>query len=589
MTESKPSIPYATAAISLSSLYFDTVIRYWRYPSTQHASLHRACVVALGQGANVLVVEDAASFPHVTDELQDLIKSGVGQEASEARALSFFHDPSVAEGGTQPHEIDAIGFVDRAYTEAQNHGGGGGIRFLGQLIVINYGTPGSDHNGGSYIFEALMSPPEAMMQDDSQILLDPFKVQVLSKAFTVNAAYYCQQNGITSNCGHAAIRTLMSRSNKRFTSTCIDQLSNRPNFSPLMELGQLVTAVDQMGRARGEGAVSLLPPTVLKSEPPTTRDDVLTGLVTALESGFSTILTHATAHLNADESPAAHVVAAVGYAIDRNLWHPQAVQAYNVADTAPRSLDSAKWVRHLIVHDENFGPYRTLGIRSFPPLEEYQHALSEELPPNLTIAKRPSLKPEAAIGLLDVQTVMWPRRVLTRARQLLELIRELEFPDIPATDSMPGFVSDRNWGKVFFHNPGEQVLRPVIVKREDYLEHIQGFVDTIKKDRHPPKPGDLDILPTDIKEIIPTSAAWFWMVELSHTLLYTGLDTKIGELLIGDYPHDVDDDEERLRKRWWIVRLPGLVFGVVNDEEVECDNPVTDHGPMYKAKRYRRN
>lgn len=576
-----PQLPYAISSVGRFSWYFGLISRQWRYPSTQYASLHRICVIAGSLDANLVIVEDAALFPHVDRELREIEGSGVRLGACEARAISFFRDKT---GVKLPHlsgENDGEEFIQRAQMDTENVG------FLGQVILINCETPGAEHRGRSYIFEALLSPPKAMTLGDSRVLLESFQVHVLGRPFSVQAAYYCQQNGITSNCGHAAIRALMSRSGAPITTTEIDAMSGHSGCSSLMELAELATAVEKLGASRQERAVSLLPPQ-LPDEAAVTREDIVTSLVLALESGFPAILTHTTSHVYEDGQQAAHVVAVVGYAIDRDLWHPQAVQAYNNVGRIRQSHDSAKWVRHLIVHDENFGPYRTLDIRSFPPLEEHQHALSQELPKDLTIAKRPSLEPSAAIGLLDIHTVMWPRLLLTLARKLLELVRVTEYPDLPGADDSQELMTARDWGRVFFHSPREQVLRPIAVKRFDYLEHLQEFIETVKRERQPEALSEPLRVAADIAKILPGQADWFWMVELSHTLLYTGLDNKIGELLIGDYPTDITDDEERLRSRWWIVRLPGLVLGVVDGVAVEFENPIKDHGPMYMAKRFPR-
>ncbi len=577
--------PFAVDCSKPFSFYFELVSKFWKYTSTQYASLHRVCAIARSLEANSLVVEDAALFPHVDRELREIEGSGVRLGACEARAISFFRDKTGVELPHLSGENDGEEFIQRAQKDTEN------IGFLGQVILINCETPEAEHRGRSYIFEALLSPPKAMTLGDSRVLLESFQVNVLGRPFSVQAAYYCQQNGITSNCGHAAIRALMSRSGAPIATTEIDAMSGRAGFSSLMELAELATAIQRLGAARQERAVSLLPPQLppqLPGEAPLTREDILTSLVTALESGVPAILTHTTSHVYEDGQQAAHVVAAVGYAIDRNLWHPQAVQAYNNAGPKPQSHDSAKWVRHLIVHDENFGPYRTLGIRSFPPLEEHQHALSQELPKDLTIAKRPSLVPSAAIGLLDIQAVMWPRALLTFARKVWEWVQEMEYPDLSEADNSQELITARDWGRVFFHNPREQVLRPIAVKRVDYLEHIQEFAENVKRERQPEGLSEAANLAAEIGKSLPGQADWFWMVELSHTLLYTGLDNKIGEFLTGDYPTDITDDDERVRSRWWIVRLPGLVLGVVDGVLVEFENLVKDHGPMYMAKRFPR-
>ena len=293
-----------------------------------------------------------------------------------------------------------------------------------------------------------------------------------------------------------------------------------------------------------------------------------------LESGHPVLLSHGTAHTREDDSKDYnHVVTAVGYTIDRDLWHPQAVPAYNqVEDTSPIPLNSAAWVRHLIVHDENFGPYRTLGIRSFPTIMDKVKKRRRWKSETVITGETPKLAPIHQFSVFSHPVRRTPENVLLEARVLLGRIKAaLTFTDDPGED----------WTSEFFENPGEQILRPVLISKDRYIAHIRE-----SRDIHRRHMTDWQIARLERALTLP----WFWMVELSTTLIFTTAERKIGELLISDFTADKRFQERQAiprpvayRNELRGLRIPRYFFAEVDKAVIKFRSGIHAHVPMYRA------
>lgn len=272
------------------------------------------------------------------------------------------------------------------------------------------------------------------------------------------------------------------------------------------------------------------------------------------------MLSHQTSIRGADGLPNAHVVAVVGYAVDRNLWHPQAVRDYDTPPPAGthRPLDVAKWVRHLIVHDENFGPYRTLGIRSFPP--------TNTAPP-------PALIADAPIGVLRRAVWYWPTRIREIAREFLSEL----------ADVWLDFFPENAWTRELFDKDKrkDQVIRPLVILGADYVAHLRDL---------PGASQVRDEMCREIEKVIQRERT-YWMVEISNSLLFTGRDHKVADILILDVDGRSEPAPTEIRP-WVLIRFPGGVqVSVAKDADGSVEFAplafdVDTHVPMYHPIAY---
>lgn len=591
--------------------------RFWRVKGAGLHPLHQVCAIARRLDVDILVVEEATGREDIDTEIAALHASNkVANGVCEALALSFFrsgkNDPGdrstirrfLARESKRQLRLD-VGKRAAAYPGT----------FLGQVILVNYYSPSNETEGASYIYEALLTPPPEMVPNpgtrikDSRLLLQEFETTVLGSPFWVQAAYYCQQNGITNGCGHAAIRSIVTTPDARITSAQIDDVSDTASLEPMavktvMRIPTLLSRVEALSRPRSYP--------VPFGDLPTDREAILANLVGSLESGRPALLSHNTAYSQpvehqvesstipcaneAETAPEAlppsvdhgatsgdHVVAVVGYIADRNLWHPQAIQAYNEELNVEREksgppLRSSSWVRHLIVHDDNFGPYRALGIRSFP--------MPEPNNPEGGQLSRPYLVPQTPIGIFCQPVQLWPTLVQWEAARLLRsfqvsdelkaLKQVIALHVETQTNELQPLSSMRlhDWVSDFFDHSADQILRPILMSKDPYVGHLATVPD---KCGNRASKAELDWL----RRELPTSP--FWMVELSHTLLFTGIDSKIGELLIGE-----SDAHSRSRtpSRWWMIRLPHQFVRVTRRRAIYKDSALTSHMPAWHHPVY---
>ena len=83
-----------------------------------------------------------------------------------------------------------------------------------------------------------------------------------------------------------------------------------------------------------------------------------------------------------------------------------------------------------------------------------------------------------------------------------------------------------------------------------------------------------------VRKTLPSE--WFWMVELSHTLLYTGIGNKLGELLIGDWDGKKATQSAQL---WCRVRLPGHFLADVKGTMPVITVSLREHAEVYRFDR----
>ncbi|MDP2214929.1 hypothetical protein [Phenylobacterium sp.] len=534
------------------SFYFDLIEKVWKAKGTNNLPLHRLCTLARKQGAKTVVIEPAAKLPRVHDEITELDNMHAGGGgAAEAVAISFF--------ACELNEGDDIADVDDA-------------DFLGQAIVINYRAPASTAFTISYVFEAVMPPPSLSRENGGAFLLNNYLAphgslpcEVKGRSFTVKGVYYCQQNSRTHVCAHACLRmAIKSSSPDEITPKQINDLLGVTPPCQGLSLGQIVQVIESRGLeadvtpVQGGTYMSLLASIIESGDLAllvfTTgnveEEDAEAAEADAASSGgaipeavLSASLTDAVPRENDPAVPEdgsqaqEHVVLVFGHTRHSDEWHPQAIPVYAGPGSA-KYLQASAWIDHFLIHDDNLGPYYTLG--------------SQALERDLDVGAR-------FIIAIRRRT---PNLTATGAEAIAAVMLTNMLPQLATSAS-------GRWFDYVTQQPWRHVLRTILISREDYAAHLQsarGHDDTAMT---PDELARLAVLPERI-----------WMVEFSLPSLFTGNRAKLGEVLLQADPVEPNDFEDVFVG----LRLPNLLM--LKDPESgameQSPSSLTAHSPMYR-------
>lgn len=459
-----PTLPDTLDCAPPFSFFFDLIEPYLKAKSANEVPLHRLCTLARKQGAQKLFVESALAEPTIRAEIDALDQALQGGGAAEAIRVSF-----LAAGDTDDEAAD---------------------RLIGQAIIINYRSPGQPDFSHSYVFEASVATPKRCDSDGKlHPLLNNFiyaehelECSVRGHLHQLRGVHYCQQNGETHVCAHAALRmALTSKRNQEVDAAYINETAGVTEPAN----GLAVEHIQRVIEAQG------LHPQVIEASA-LDRQQYISVLGSIVESGDQALLVFSTGNTiqdGDDKVDAEHVVLVVGHTRHTDEWHPEAIRDYSAVPSAP-FYSASDWIDHLLIHDDNFGPYYTLS----------SHALEFS----------DKVKAQYIIGIRQRPTnLVAPFVELLAASTLLSLL--------PA---LAPFRENR-WLAYISRGRSTPVLRPLLVTRDDYLQHLRS---SRGHDGSAVADGDLEALAA-----LPNH---FWMVEFSLPALFTGNHSKLGEVLI---------------------------------------------------------
>ncbi len=494
------------------SFYFDLIERVFRAPDANRMPLHRLCTLARKQGARTVILEAAGSMPHVQEEITELDRMHAGGGgAAEAIAISYFAC-EIGDG-------DDLNTVDEK-------------TFLGQAIVINYRPPESAEFTVSYVFEAVLPPPSLARDTGERLLLNNYLTPhtdatctVRGRDFKVRGVYYCQQNSRTHVCAHACLRmAIRSGDGSDLTPGTIN---TRLGITPPCEglsLGQIVEVIESCGL---EAEVADCDKLNLSQR--------LALLGSIVESGDQALLVFKTGEQR-DGLPEEHVVLVFGHTRHSDEWHPQAIPTYGGPGSA-KYLSASAWIDHFLIHDDNLGPYYTLG----------SHALESD--PDVTahwiIAVRrqtPTLTANGAEGIAAA--------TLTNILPLLAT---------SACGKWFDYITQKTW---------KYVLRPILMDRADYLAHLAEAEGHDFSRMTEDEIARFELLPDRL-----------WMVEFSLPALFTGNRSKLGEVLLEADPKDLSEPEAVFVG----LRMPNLML-VRNEagDMVQSPSSLVSHSLVFR-------
>ena len=394
---------------SPSFSFFDLIERLLPLERSRQAGpLHRLCTLLRRMGARTLILEDARLAPDVVTELSLLSDAFGLDRRSKAYKLSFFSCEASEHNLSQTPQEE----------------------FLGQFTLIQY-KPKRRRLPVCYIVEAIIRPPKFAVEEfgvsnerlNNFISLEKaFRRKVLNTEFSLSGVYFCQQNGLTSGCGHAALRMWLNSIGYAEDTITTDWLMRVGGIAPGISftLEQLTEAVEKRGWK----------PLVMNCKN-IHASVYLRSMHSILASGYPALIIFRTA--SGDE----HVVTAFGYTHNPDEWRSEGVNAYLRSAPIVPYYPSTQWVDHFLVHDDNVGPYYTIDTSTLM-----------------------DLKVSTVIGLTPPDVRSYPAMVEMAAAEALK--------------SILGQVPDSVWGRRLQRYP--LILRTTLRSREEYRSHLKNLV-----------------------------------------------------------------------------------------------------------------
>ncbi len=435
-----------------------------------------------------------------------------------------------------------ISFFTKAFKTTRGLKSATNEDFLGYAVVKADDVAGAGKS--MRVYEAVMRP--SRRSNNFIRGAQTWRCAVAGQRFQVSGYLYAQQNGLTNSCAHVAVRTAAAR------------------FHPDGDLSY--REMNRRAGKRGKGAVGGLTVReirlILESAGAVCcGEDYTSGagvpfqkyLYGSVESGFPAILVFQTT------AGAFHAIPIFGHTFNEDTWAPKAEFLYFQVGPQTIYLPSESWVSMYIGHDDNCGSNFCIprGYLHEPLRCEDRHG--EPCPfDNADIVA-------AVIGTL-------PRGIRMNAVEA-EVIGAGYLLDILA--QQPSQTSA--WGERLrlYARRHRLVLRPLLLRMEDYLAHLATLQDW-RGERI--ARSDVEVL----KRL--ASRRLIWLIELSVPELFAGNRRKVAEVLLDA---ETAPGENRDGRSFVIARIPGYFVSLVKADNAArlafqfLLNPVTGHVALY--------
>jgi hypothetical protein len=384
-------------------------------------------------------------------------------------------------------------------TEAHLSGG-----LLGYAVVVTLNFP--DGTQRHYLFEAVVKKPAVINSQglynrvvnyyihNSRAFQTTIGTRDKSKQLSIEGCFFTQQNGITSNCSHAALRMAVNNSSllgtKKLTNSAINnrllEMGDKPEeIRRGLDSTRITAIIKQLG---GSTIVAdFLKHTYIE------YDEVIYPF---LESGCPVIL-GVQGYDPKDRTILGHVMSVLGHTLNTDRWEPEARNSYGNYPT-DRFLPITKWVDHYIINDDNKGMYLTL------PSDMLRNMLVPNKNPNLHAAMALAIIPKEV--QLHGRAAQW--RSFMAAHTFLSYLS--------STNTNPWINRLQS-----YHEQGELVLRTLLVKRSEYVRHLEEVVNKIGVKISEAQYRFLESIPE-----------YLWLSEISVPHVFTGNKGKLGDILI---------------------------------------------------------
>ncbi|MDT8301706.1 MAG: hypothetical protein RQ760_09495, partial [Sedimentisphaerales bacterium] len=342
----------------------------------------------------------------------------------------------------------------------------------------------------------------------------------LSKHFFIKGSFFCQQNGFTSSCAHAALRMAINSSpllgapkltNKRINDILKEKLDIGLKEQSGLSLEQIQKVVKELGY--GFHSANFLENTQVEYDH---------FIYPSLESCFPQILGIQGWNPKTGQHTA-HVVTVLGHTINSDRWTPEARCGYGNYPIQPY-ISSASWCDHLIINDDNYGMYVTL------PCEMLRNFIVP--------TKNPNLHATMAVSILPKEITLHGYEVEQRAMVVADkLIHKVELDP-------PNVWHDRMKNK-------DLVSRTLLQTKEQYLKFIQQNNN-----------GTTDKQMEYFKDL----PRFIWVTEVSIPNIYGGNKHKLGDVVT---QANATKDQHKEGKSFVLAWFPGFIkLGITSQLDI---------------------
>jgi hypothetical protein len=455
------------------SFYFDLLEKEWA--DDTRAVGHRICTLMRKMGAQSLLREELLIAGELKDELEDIAKETGKDVGGQATRFTFFRSLPASKKWYDVPPNDVLGYA--VFLTIEVHG----------------------KKKKTYVYEAVIRPPGLLHGSDWQSVTNyyvhcvrPFEL-VLGTGTTSRAplkfpgTFFCQQNGLTHVCAHAALRIALNSwpayNGPKVTPRMINKILEDHPSGPSTALDSGLTS-KQIQTVVEEYGFSVICAEFLE-RPEIEYEGFVYSLI---ESGCPVIL-------GITRPGVAHVVAILGHTLNTDRWS-EAHHQYGLFP--PLSyIPTSSWVDHFITSDDNFGAYVTL------PTETLRNVLVPKHNPNLHAA--------IAVGLVPKGAEFWGYFAEQIAVRRAKTLIEKTILDPP-----------NRWLQHLQTHLPKIVCRTLLCDKERYCKHMASVKD---ESGHSLSSLDLDRLDKALDE-------HFWVTEITTTNLYTGNKHKLGDVIL---------------------------------------------------------
>jgi hypothetical protein len=552
--------------------FFKFIDEVWKSTESKH-TLHRICTLMRKMGASTIITEEITpksfDWPRVLEELTSIEVRLQRKVPYNIQKFTFLL-PSLVD----PNLASSIPIKATHLSSCKEND------FLGYAIIINLELIPSIFK--SYVFESVIRENGfadissaskniwRSCQDYYLHIKRRFSATVCEeKTYNITGTYFCQQNTLTSVCGHACAAMMLNncKSNSSSKIVTCQRINDLLGIDQVKRMGTVKSAWGTNDKATHAGLSFVELEKIFRQFSYTPyRLNFTSGesqrhyrpfLYGFIESGYPALLSFLTGSYQ-------HVVASFGHTLNSDSWFPTAFTGYALREKSSKShMSSLDWVDTFIVNDDNFGMQYCLPAQSFK---------ADDHPD-----PRPQFTPVTGLGIYP--SAMGIRILSYQAEQIAALQFNYFATALFSSKLIPVKTFYLNHF-LFQQQRGNAVLRTLLVSQQDYLEHLNlkdcydKYFDQSDKD--------------EIRKIIQNHEN-LWLVEFTEPELFAGNKSKVIDVLIDPcLEKDYENNPLGLRSDGLVLmRLPGILLIPGKDDnrfkQVKTLN-VDGHFPMYTSK-----
>lgn len=398
---------------------------------------------------------------------------------------------------------------------------------LGSALVTMIEAPG--HGCLSVVSDCVVRCPPLL--NNYVHLQRRFNREVRGRFFSVQGTYFCQQDGLTGVCAHAAVRMYLANHPRGPEAPPSYEYINTDILGLDADRVRRLGTDTEGGGLNASELVKVLSSYGLNAfihDYDQERDrDYAADVYAAIESQAPALLAFRT-------NRARHVVVAVGHTLNTDLWLPQVQLEYFEEDDGPQHHRSNMWVEDYIVHDDNFGMLQCLPARCLGASPNAADGASKAVLNLLGFGGK------ALACISDRQGNVDGKNAEIFALDILYNV----LPQLaPSGEEMVWLHRLREAVRADRKGP---VLRTFQTSKNDYLGHLRLIRD---REDSALEPRAVDLAET----VLPDH---FWITEFTLPDLYTANKRKLGELLCSASDPGTSDPSGGMPE-FLLLRLPG--------------------------------